>query len=778
MSDDDKKLSKEDQDEQDILEQAKDDYDLAIDAFEENQRRYEDDVEFGRMGQQWEETDIASRDADGRPMLTVNRMPAFIRQVVNDARQNKPSIKVHPNDDQADPETAEVINGLIRNIEQTSKADLAYDTCIDCAASGGFGFFRIDLDYADDDTFDMDIRINRILNPLTVLPDPNSTGADSADWNKCFVTEMLPKDEFEERWPDADPINWESSYADDTESNWYSKDEIRIAEYWVREPVEKEILIMASGDIISRATYDALEDEYVAIGNTINGSRMTTSHKVTQYIMTGQEILETNPWPSKFIPIIPVYGEEVFSEGERHFFSLIHFAKDSQRMYNYWRTTTTELVALAPKAPWIGPVGAFNTDMDRWQNANVETTTFLEYDGDIPPQRQGFAGPPAGALQESLNASDDMKSVMGLHDASLGGQTNDISGVAIGKRVREGDTSTFHFVDNMARAIRHAGCIIVDLIPAVYSRERMVRVLGEDGVPQTVAINKKITKEDEMLQGEALERKEAIENVYNMTVGKYDVTVKSGPSYTTQREESRESMISLLQAFPQAAAVTGDLVVEAMDWPNADVFAKRLKSLLPQGVLDDADDPRVGQLTQQLQGMEQVINQLMADREGKQAEIQVDHQKLALEARKIDINQMDSETKRMEANVKLQEAQIKAMDAQRTPEQDNTSVVIKSMDIEAEQQQSMIDAALEEQKIQLERDKLVLEVQKLDLEREKAAAEACAKMLPDTMPMMHEMDEAEAPNPVQVFNVQAGSKTVDIQRGPNGEIIGATVNEQ
>ena len=627
---------------EELLEAAKEQFSQSVDAFEANQTRYEKDVKFGRMGEQWNADDIEARKNQGRPSLTVNRMPSFIRQVVNDARQNKPSIKVHPFDDKADPETAEVINGIIRNIEQVSKADLAYDTAIDCATSGGFGYFRVDLDYADDDTFDMDIRINRILNPLTI--------------------------------------------------------------------------------------YTQLESEYAAAGIELLNTRDTTSHKVTQYIMNGQQVLETNEWPGKFIPIVPLYGEEVFIDGERHFFSLIHFAKDAQSIYNYWRTTTTELVAMAPKTPWIGPSGSFDTDLDRWQNANTETYSYLEYDGDVPPQRQPFAGPPAGALQEALNASDDMKSVMGLHDASMGAQSNEISGVAIGKRVRESDTSTYHFIDNMARAIRHAGIIIVDLMPMIYSKPRMMRILGEDGVPQTVAVNQQLTKEQEMLQGEMMEQREAMDAIYDLTVGKYDVTVKAGPSYTTQREEARESMIALLPAFPQAASVTGDLVVNAMDWPNADIFAKRLKSLLPPGVIDEQDDPRLAQMGQQMQGMEQVINQLMADREGKQAAIQVDREKLVIDSRKVDIDYMQAETKRMEAEIKNKEADIKAAEAMREDSPNNTPIMVKQMDNAMKEVALTQEAQIATDKLDIEREKLEIERDKLNLEKYKADMDATVKM--------------------------------------------------
>lgn len=763
----------------DLLTEAKENFEVALDGFSNNQDRYEADVRFGRLGEQWASDDIENRKKQGRPSLTINRMPSFIRQVVNDARMNKPSIKVHPNDSDSDPETAEVINGLIRNIEQTSNADLAYDWSIDCACSGGYGFFRVGMAFADMDTFDMDITIDRVLNPLTVFPDPDSVAADSSDWNICFVTEMMPKDEFLSKYPNAEEVDWNPGNLDARDEAWFDKDEIRIAEYWKREESQQTIHLMASGDVITDETYQELEGEYADLGNEIMDTRQTTSHTVVQYILNGQEVLETNPWPGTFIPIIPVYGEEVYIEGERRFYSLIHFAKDPQKIYNYWRTTTTELVAMSPKAPFIGPVGSFNTDMERWQNANTETVAFLEYDiveGAPPPQRQGFDGPPAGALQEALNASDDMKNVMGMHDARMGAPGQEVSGVALGKRINESDTSTFHFTDNMSRAIRHAGQIIIGLIPHVYSRARMVRVLGEDGSPQTVAVNQPLNKEEEMLQGEMIERKEAMEQVYNLTVGKYDVTVAAGPNYSTQREEARESMIRLITAFPGAAAVTADLVADAMDWPNANVFSKRLKSLLPPGVIDDEADPRVGQLTQQIQGMEQVINQLMADREGKQAENQIDQEKVRQGDERLDIDYMKAQTDQFEAQIKKQDSDVKNAVAMKDEAPDEMAIVLKQMDNDSKEMALTQDAEIERDKLALDQDRVNIERDKLNLERFKVETDAFNAE--QTAEGGEGGEPVPASEPVQVFNVQSASKTIDIKRGPNGEIIGANVNEQ
>lgn len=728
MYDGDSSGSSEEDQLEDIHEEALEQFEQSQEVWEENQRRYEQDVKFARMGEQWDDNDAERRRQDGRPMLTVNRLPSFIRQVSNDARQNKPQIKVMPQDSSGDPNTAEVLNGLIKNIENISKADLAYDTAIDCAASGGMGYFRVDVDYSDADTFDMDIKINRILNPLTVYPDANSTAADSSDWNYCFITEMMPLDEFEVAYPDADPIDFNAGSYTDREALWFEDKSVRLAEYWCRKQEEYDIHQLDTGDVVTDEMLDEMQDTLDAMGIQVVKTRKSTKSVVKRYVLNGQEILETDEWEGSFIPVIPVWGEEVYHEGERHFYSLIHFAKDAQRMYNYWRTTTTELVALAPKAPWIGPAGSFDTDLQNWQVANTETLPFLEYDGDVPPQRQPFAGPPAGALQEALNASDDMKSVMGLHDASMGAQSNEISGVAISKRVREGDTSTFHFIDNMSRAIRHAGIVILDLIPHIYSQDRILRIIGQDEQPQTVRVNAPFQSKEEMLPDHAKDQMEAINSVYDLRVGKYDVVVKAGPSYTTQREEARNSMIALLQAFPQAAQVTGDLVVESMDWPNADAFAKRLKAILPPGVIDEAQDPQAAALANQVKEMDAVIQQLMAGREAKMAEIQVDREKLGIDSANAETNRLKAETERLKAEVdaeyKRQQLELDAAKAMQQDPVDDTPVVIKQMELSHDQAKVEIDSALEERKLSIEEAKVSIDQQRLDIERFKAEADA------------------------------------------------------
>ena len=647
-----------------ILEDAKDKFRICEENESDNRENALDDLRFGRLGEQWDRKDAKNRSDEGRPMLTINRMPSYIRQVVNDARQNKPSIRVHPVDDFADPDTAEILNGVIRNIEVVSKADIAFDTAIDSAVSCGFGYFRVDVEYACDDTFDMDILINRIANPFTVYADPASNAADSGDWNCAFVTELLEDDEFERQYPNAELVDWETVKGDEASRLWRQQDSVRVAEYWTRDKVERNLLKLSDGQILLEDDFAPNAEFFAEAGIAVVGQRPVPSFEVRQHIITGAEVLETNEWAGKYIPIIPVYGDEINVEGKRHFHSLIHFAKDSQRMYNYWRTAATELVALAPKAPFIGPAGAFDTD-ERWATANSVSYPYLEYEGDVPPQRQPFAGMPAGALQESMTASDDIKSVLGLHDASLGIPSNETSGRAIMARQREGDISTFHFIDNMTRAIRQAGLVILDLIPHVYGEPRVMRIMGEDGMPQAVPVNQPTPMMSPEGMPQMDEMGQPAMRIYDLTAGKYDVTVKAGPSFTTRREEAATQMIDLIRSFPEAAPIMGDILAETLDWPKADEIAKRLKTILPPTAT--GGNPEADALRAQLEQGAQFVMQLQQALMSKEQEIAIDEQKLEIDAAKaqndadkVQVERYKAETDRMtvEEDVQLRRASV------------------------------------------------------------------------------------------------------------------------
>lgn len=635
----------------DILEEAREAFELTADAESDNREAALDDLRFARLSNQWPENIKKQRDQDGRPCLTINKLPAFIRQVVNDARQNKPSIKVHAVDSAADVEVAEIFNGLIRNIEYTSHADVAYDTATESAVGMGWGYYRIGLDYAHDDSFDIDIGIHRVADPLTIYGDPYSTAADSSDWNTAFATEVMPKAKFEDTWKGADAVNWESDYSP-IGAPWVDGDDVMVAEWWRREEVERQIVALSNGVVVDVEWLLAPMPEIgiprvqalALFGIKPQRERTAKSFKVTQTILSGAEVLqEAMVWPGRYIPIVPVYGDEVNEQGKRHFRSLIRDAKDAQQMYNFWRTQATELIALAPRVPFIGPKGAFKSDAARWATANTQSHPYLEFDivagAAAGPQRQPLdMGGAASSLQQALNASDDMKSIIGLYDASLGARSNETSGRAIMARQREGDVSTFHFTDNMARAIRHGGVILLDLIPKVYSTTRIVRTIGEDGTQKPVPINQPVPVKGADGQQQAGPDGALMTKVYDLSVGKYDLTVTTGPSYTTRRQEAAAEMTEMVRAYPQAAPLIGDLIAKNLDWPGADEISKRLQAALPVAVQG---------------GLPPQVQKIMSDMQGKIAELSAENQQLkadrSIETAKVAVDQTNAQSNRIKA---------------------------------------------------------------------------------------------------------------------------------
>lgn len=678
----------------DIVEDAKERFKRVSDYESTNRTDALDDLRFARLGEQWPFDIRRQRELEGRPCLTINRMPSFIRQVVNDSRQNKPSIKCHPVDSNADPKVADLLNGIIRNIEVSSNADIAYDTAIDFAVTCGVGYFRVTTDYAHDDTFDMDIMINRIINPFTVYADIDATEGDGSDWKYCFITEWMDDDEFERRWPDAEKTDFTGMAIGDRDTLWVQEDKVRVAEYWTREEVTKKLVLLNSGQILGIEEYEANKEIFDAAGITVQRERDTKSWKVTQHWIAGNcdEPLESVEWAGSYIPIIPVYGDEINVDGKKYYKSLIRDAKDSQRMLNYWRTTSTELVALTPKTPFIGPVGAFDTDITKWNTANTKSHAFIEYDGDIPPQRQPFAGAPAGALQEALNASDDMKSIMGIYDASLGARSNETSGRAIMARQREGDVSTFHFIDNMSRAIRHAGRILVDLIPKVYDKPRILRIIGENKEPKNVQVNQPFNED-------------GIEKLYDLTVGKYDVTVESGPNFTTRREEAVQAITEIIRSYPPAAPILGDIMVKLMDFPDADKISARLKAMLPKPIQDMEREgnplppeaqgivsglqQQLEQVNQQLQAGLQEYQKMQAENQSLKADKEAQLKKVYADA-DISLKQIEADMRKAEMD-NATKLQIASMTAQASANEQQFKAYFDMLKSEIEGVRSLIN---------------------------------------------------------------------------------------
>ncbi len=622
---------------QELLEEAKENFEKCLEYYNPEYTRGREDLNF-LMGDQWDETIRSKRVAEGRPCLTENRLLVFAHQVVNDIRQSRPAIQVQPVDNNSDVETAKVLKGIIRNIEVQSGADNVYDTSAWNSVSTGYGWIRVLTEYADDESFDKEIKVVRVPDFASVMLDPNSQELDGSDAEYGFVSVDIDEEKFEEMYPDIEKMDTKSKTF--TDNGWCTEGKVRVVEYFYKEYEEKTLVKLADGTVLNK---DDMPE-----GAEVVDERVVPIPKVKWCKFVGNAVLEKTEWEGKYIPIVPVYGEEVWQDGVRKVYSLVSQAKDPQKRYNYWLTAGTEIVALQPKSPYVGLVGQFKSTGSKWAKANNETFAYLEFDpvkmpdGSLyvnAPQRQS---PPMGSpamFQEMMAAADGIKSTLGIYDASLGAAGNETSGKAIIARQAQGNNATFHFVDNLQTSIRQVGRILVDLIPKIYSGQRIVRIIGEDESKNMVAINQAAVKKQ---NGDylPLSGPQPMDAFFDLNNGKYDVVASVGPSYASKRIETANILQSVMQAAPDTFQLFGDIFFKNLDIAEADLMVERLRKANP--MLRDEANPQEAQLQQagqMIQGMQQQLAEMDAalkqKREKDSAETQAEIAKMQAETEKL-----------------------------------------------------------------------------------------------------------------------------------------------
>lgn len=558
-----------------IVKEAKEALQRSWEWDRDNRREAALDLEF-LAGNQWPDNVRRDREMSNRPVLTINRLPQFVRQVTNDIRQADLAIKVSPVDDRSDPELAKIYNGLLRQIHYSSSAAHVYAMAAEAQAACGIGWFRILTDYAGEDTFDQELRVKGIANPLSVYDDPGAAEPDRSDAMQRLVTEFIPREMFKRLYPDAKVVDVPTMIdAGNSQMLWSSMEGIRRAEYWRRVPADKIIALTATGDVVDVS--DIPQEQWGMIG--VRQVRKSRSYRVEQYIISGVEVLEgPYPWLGSLIPIVPVIGAEVPLDKRMHRSGVVRFARDAQQLSNYAQTAIAETIGQAPKAPYLATAAMIGPYKDMWDTANLKNRPYLLYEPDenVPggPRREHPAEIPAALIELARLAEDAMKGATGIYDASLGARSNETAGIAIQKRQQEGDTANFHYVDNLIRSLEYAGRILVELIPKVYDAERVVRILGDDDSETYAHVNKTVIGPDGQPQV-----------MNDLASAKFDVRVTVGPSYSTKRQEATDSMLGFIKAVPQAVPLIGDVLAKNFDWPEADEIARRLKTTLPPGIV-------------------------------------------------------------------------------------------------------------------------------------------------------------------------------------------------
>lgn len=689
-----------------IVQAAKDCLEKYQDRDADNILRAEEAIRF-RAGEQWPDairTDREDEHQDGgsRPCPVLDKTDQYVRQIVNEERLNRAAIKIRPVDGGADQETAEMITGIIRHIEDASEALVAYTTAGEHAIDGGFGYFRLLAQYENDLSFDQEIKIKRIHNRFSVAPGLHSE-SDGSDMKECLVWEDMLRTDFKQEYPKAEEVPFEA-----TDSDWADDDTIRVAEYYCVKNEETTIHLLDTGEvftdedykkIVEKASQDDIETPVVI------ESREATLSKVKWYKVTAAEVLEKSDIPGKYIPIVKVSGNEItMPDGKIRLSGAVEAAMDAQRLHNYAHAGFIEHVALAPRAPWVAEMSQIENYEQDYADANRKPIAILKYDAVSddgghpipPPQRTPPAGMPTGWQQAMNNTEHGVEAAFGMYGASVGATGQEKSGVALQEQKEQGAIGQFHFPDNLARSIQHCGRILIDWIPTYYDAATTARILGEDGEQELINLDP--SQKTAIADGQD-EMGQKTGKIYNLSVGRYDVTVSTGASYTSKRQEAVQTQTQIVQAAPELMPIIGDILFSNMDAPGSDKIAERLKTMLPPEIQQleqnkDIDPQMQAQMAmiegkareleergQQLMEFEQEVNNLAQTTEAD---------KTAAEAAK---KELESAKKLFMADVKLEEANMQiyamnlkeeingALGADGKPEL--TKVQIKEMEIKA-----------------------------------------------------------------------------------------------
>lgn len=622
---------------QEILIEAKARFHRAKEFEDDFRKLFVDDIKFCNAdsdnGYQWPDAIRRQRQDDAKPLLTINKTRQHALMVINEAKENRPSVRVNAVGGDASYDSAQVYEGVIRHIEYQSNAADAYDTALSYQVEGGIGYWRVVTDYAGDDSFDQEIFIRRIRNPMAVVLDQDIKEVDGSDAKFGFIFDDMRREDFDREYPRYKDIVGSGGFGDYDE--WCTKDTVRVAEYYYVS-YEKDTLIALplpdgqGGMRVETVKLSELRESMpelakVAMEDKTIQRRTIQNPTVEWCLIAGDTIVERSRWAGTTIPIVRVVGEEKIIDGKLDRKGHVRNLKDPQRMYNYWSSSAVEHVALQTKTPYLADARAIEGFESIWETANTQNHSYLPYNSVdeqgqpiMPPSRQESPQMSAGYIQGMQAAAEEMKMVSGQNDALMGAPTQEIAGVAIQRRQKQAGRSTMHFRDNLAKAIRYTGKILIDIIPKIYDTPRTIRILAEDGSDDSVQIDP--NQQAPMVERPKQDGTEGVDRAFNPAMGKYEVIADSGPSYGTKRDEAFDAMTAIAAQNPSFLGIAGDLYMRAADFPMADELAERFKNSIPPNILGEGPSPELQEAQaqiQQLQAQLQAAMQAAADNDQK-----------------------------------------------------------------------------------------------------------------------------------------------------------------
>lgn len=676
---------------QKILERIRERWPLMEAADQENRQLAIRDMRFLNIkGAQWEGVPGSNQRGD-RPKYEFNESKVKAKRLINEMRANRPAGKVRAVED-GDRDTAEVMEGLMRNVWTSSKGDHITDYAAEYQVGAGMGAWRITTEYASEDVFDQDIIYKPIMNPFCLWCDPaakDQLKRDAMDW---FYTERISKAAYEARWPKAEVVSLEDGGQFDQDDAWRDDSEVRIGEYWWKQKGSKTIVQLRDGRVVDAKDYDGPLDDLK--------TREVECWEIWMCVIGGGDTILEKPtkWPGKHFPFIVVYGEYKIIEGKIYWWGLTRDLIDPQQGFNAAMTSIVETINQSPQSKYWATAEQAAGHVDKWNIAHKENLPFLLYNHDPkapgPPQRMGSPDVPVALINLAGMMRDNLKACSGIFDASVGQVSNETSGRAINARQQQGEIANFHFQDNMALAIQFAWEIGMDLVQKVYDGARSIRILGSDLAEKYVRINQP-GKDGKV--------------AHDLTQGKYDLTVTVGPSWSTRRQEAADMYGQMIQGNPQLLNVAGDLFFKATDLPYADEIAERMRLMLPPAIQEKLAEGKE---------MPPEVQQMMA--QVQQAMAQVEQQGKLVQAAAMEAEQTKAEATKAQAGVqsqvdalKVQQARFDADVAKQMAALMQRESAIKLLEGELEQKVSSIESGIEKDDFKVAAQEAVAAIQEM-----------------------------------------------------------------
>lgn len=642
-----------------VVKEAKERYKLATAYWEKQWSLMADDFKMCNPDSQWSDELKSLRAATGRPVYATDRINSIVSQIVNSQRDNRPDIIVTPISGDSSEDSAKIRQGMIKGISADSKSDLARDRAYEDMVRGGLGFYRVVTEY-EKNSFDQVIKVEEIMNPFSVVIDPGFKKSDASDITYAFITSTMGEEEFKKTYPDAN-ISQMSSWANLAYKDplWYSVDSKSavITEYFTIDKQTHTLCLMPDGTVLDK---NLLTDDML---DQIEAERDEDISVVKWYKIAGEEILEQTTWPGDSIPIICVLGEFLLDEksGKKLYSGVVRRISEEQQMLNIARTSAIEMIAAAPKAPWVGPNGFMGDRKSDWAEGNPRNLTALEYEVEdgmgnpLPPPTRNIQEPPIqGIMMFTQSVENDIKSSINMYDPNMGAEISNQSGIAIQRLQQQGSVANFHYSDNMSRALRVEGSILLDLIPKIYTSKRVVRIIDAEEKHKQITVNGQGSEDEVGVEPDL----EGNIPVYDLTTGRYDVAVVSGPSYQLQKQQNIDKLMNYATQNPEMMQVAGDLIIKEMDTPLANQISKRIAKTIPPNLTDEKLDNLPVTVQQRLAQDQQMIQELtkaleqetqLADKEQNRIKqsMELENLKMQAEIKKLQLQQ-EFELKKLE----------------------------------------------------------------------------------------------------------------------------------